>query len=119
MRGAGVLTKTEAMDKRVITEMTDAATEVLARSGGDVYDAMMDTTGRLLEVVEREHAGAAYLLWSVFCDRWELADGPAAVESVAASAREFAAAWLAIDRTSDQEVNAFFDRGVSAHDDAG
>ena len=118
MPGAGILTKTDVMDLPVITEMTDVSTAVLARSGSDVYDAMMDAADRFIQAVELEHAGAAYLLWSVFCDRWELSDGPEVVGSVTASAREFATAWLTIDRTSEREVSAFFDRWFSVYYDA-
>ncbi|WP_407360262.1 hypothetical protein [Microbacterium sp. LBN7] len=95
-------------------EMTEVSTRVLAGNGSGVYDAMMDGTGRLLDLIERDHSDqahvlwSAYVLWSEICDRWETSDGPDAVATVAAAARETSIAWLAIDSTTEREVDAFF-----------
>lgn len=104
------------MDVRVSTEMTEVSNNVLARSGDGVYDAMMDATGRLLDVIEFDHGGSAYVLWSEICDRWESSNGPVDVAGVVASAREVAAEWLVTDRDSDDDVDAFFRRRLFAEE---
>ncbi|KJQ54505.1 hypothetical protein RS85_01657 [Microbacterium sp. SA39] len=106
------------MDVRVSAEMTEVSNAVLAGRDVEVYDAMMDGTGRLLDLVEVgvEGAGGAYLLWSEICDRWELADGPEAVAAVPAEAREVAREWLEIDRSLTHEVETFFGRRLSRVD---
>lgn len=105
------------MDALVSAEMTRVSNVVFAGVGDDVYDAMMDGTGRLLDLVGVEHGGDAYVLWSELCDRWETAPDPDAVAAASAAAREVAAEWLAIDHASDPEVSAFFHRRLVADDD--
>lgn len=99
-------------DSCVYDEMTRIAREVLAGEGIAVHDAMMDGTGRLLDLVALDHGGNAYALWSGIADRWETAGGTD-VADTEVSAREVAAAWLAVDHGSPPAIDAFFERWVT------
>jgi|GEM_PF-1532471 len=96
------------VDEHALLEAMTAVADAVVHTGGQgAYEFLSDAYSRFLDYDSRR-AGSAFLLWAEVVDIAEV--GPASEESSERVARMVAEEWLAIDASSGEEVDEFFER---------
>lgn len=98
----------DGVDEQALLEaMTALADAVVHMNGRDTYELLDYAYGKFLDYDARR-AGSAYQLWAEVTDIAEI--GPASMELSDRVALMVADDWLAIDASSAQAVDEFFER---------